>query len=207
MPSNASPERKKIIRAYGANLILTSPLEGTDGAQRRVREIVGQNPDQYFYPDQYNNDGNWKAHYYTTAEEVIDQTEGRITHFIAGLGTTATFIGISRRLKEFNPAVRCISLQPDSPIHGLEGLKHLESAIVPGIYDATVADLNLEVSTEEAYSMVKRLARKEGLFVGVSSGAALSGALRVAHEIKEGVVVTIFPDGGTKYLNEHFWDG
>jgi len=206
MPSNASIERKKILKVYGADLILTNPLEGTDGAQRKVKEIVEQNPERYFYPDQYNNDANWKAHYYTTAEEIIEQTKGRITHFVAGLGTTGTFIGTARRLKEFNPAIRCISFQPDSPMHGLEGLKHLETAVVPGIYDPTVADENLEISTEEAYKMAKRLAREEGFFVGISAGAAMVGALKVALEIEEGVIVTIFPDGGSKYLSENFWD-
>jgi cysteine synthase B len=206
LPANAGFERKHILRAYGADLIYTSQLEGTDGAQRKVKELVAQNPEKYFYPDQYNNDANWRAHYYTTAEEILEQTEGRITHFIAGLGTTGTFIGVSRRLKEYNPAIKCISLQPDLPLHGIEGLKHLPTALVPGIYDSAVADEKLEVSTESAYRMVKLLARKEGLFVGVSSGAAVAGALKIASQLEEGVIVTVLCDGGGKYISAQFWN-
>ncbi|MEK6570651.1 MAG: pyridoxal-phosphate dependent enzyme, partial [Bacteroidota bacterium] len=181
-------------------------LEGTDGAQRRVKELVRESPDRYFYADQYNNHANWHAHYKTTALEIIEEANGRLTHFVAGLGTSGTFVGIAKRLKEHNPEIRCISFQPDSPLHGLEGLKHMPTAIVPGIYDPHLADENLEVSTEEAYEMVKLLAREEGLFVGVSSGAAMAVSLRVAKEISEGVIVTVFPDGGEKYLSERFWD-
>jgi len=206
LPENASPERKRMLKAYGAEVILTSPLEGTDGAQRKVREIVAADPDRYFYPDQYNNDANWRAHYQTTANEVWEQTEGRITHFVAGLGTTGTFVGTTRRLKELNPEVECIAFQPDAPYHGLEGMKYLETAIVPGIWDATLPDREMTAATEEAYAMVKRLAREEGLFVGVSAGAAVATALEVARTLSEGVIVTILCDGADKYLSERFWD-
>jgi cysteine synthase B len=205
LPANASTERLRVLRAYGAELILTNPVEGTDGAQRVVKQLVEEHPTKYFYPDQYNNPANWQAHYGTTAAEIYEQTNGRITHFVAGLGTTGTFVGTSRRLKELVPSVKCIAFQPDSPLHGLEGLKHLSTALVPGIYDSTLADENLEISTEESYDMVKRLAREEGLFVGVSSGAALATALKVAQSLDEGVVVTIFSDGGSKYVSESFW--
>jgi cysteine synthase B len=205
IPANASPERLRILQAYGAMLVLTDPLEGTDGSQRVVRQLVEKNPTKYFYPDQYNNPANWQAHYTSTAIEIYEQTKGRITHFVAGLGTTGTFVGTARKLKELVPRVKCIAFQPDSPLHGLEGLKHLRTALVPGIYDSTLADESLEISTEESYDMVKRLTREEGLFVGVSSGAALAAALKVAQSLDEGVVVTIFPDGGCKYINESFW--
>jgi cysteine synthase B len=206
LPDNAGIERKRILRAYGAELVLTDPLQGSDGAIRRVRQLYADAPDQYFYPDQYSNPANWQAHYRTTAVEVFEQTGGRVTHFIAGLGTSGTFVGTGRKLKELNPGIQLISLQPDSPFHGLEGLKHMASAIVPGIYDQGLADVNLEISTEDAYEMVKRLARQEGLFVGLSSGAAMAGVLRVARDLKSGVIVTIFPDGGDKYLSERFWE-
>ncbi|MBI1804500.1 MAG: cysteine synthase family protein [Ignavibacteriae bacterium] len=206
LPENASEERKRILRTYDVDLIFTSPLEGTDGAQRVVKELVAAHPEKYYYPDQYNNPANWQSHYKTTAREIWSQTGGRVTHFVAGLGTTGTFIGTTRRLKELNPFVLCISFEPDSPLHGLEGLKHMETAIVPGIYDATLADDHLRVSTEEAYDMVRRLAREEGLFVGISSGAAMATALRVASELHSGVVVTIFPDGGEKYLSDTVWE-
>jgi cysteine synthase B len=206
LPDNASIERKRILRAYGAELILTDPLLGSDGAILEARRLYAENPERYFYPDQYNNSANWQAHYKTTAVEIYEQTGGHITHFVAGLGTSGTFMGTGRRLKEYNPEVQLISLQPDSPFHGLEGLKHIASAIVPGIYDSELADANLEVTTEEAYEMVKRLAREEGLLVGISSGAATAGALRVARQVKSGVIVVIFPDGGDKYLSERFWD-
>jgi S-sulfo-L-cysteine synthase (O-acetyl-L-serine-dependent) len=202
MPSNASIERKKIITAYGAQLTLTNALEGTDGAQRTVRDLVKKSPGKYFYPDQYNNDANWKAHYSGTSEEILRQTDGRVTHFVAGLGTSGTFVGVTRRLKEFRSNIRCISVQPDSPMHGIEGLKHLPSAIVPGIYDASLADDNLFISTEEAQAMTHTLARVEGLFVGISSGANVIAALRVAKQISEGVVVTVLCDDGSKYLTE-----
>ncbi len=205
LPDNASPERKLILRAFGAELVLTSPLEGTDGAIREVRRMVAEHPDQYFYPDQYSNDSNWRAHFDTTAPEIIEQTAGRVTHFVAGLGTSGTFVGTGRRLREFNPATRLISFQPDSPFHGLEGLKHMETALVPRIYDAQLADEDLRVSTEAAHAMVRRLAREEGCLVGISSGAALVAALDVARRIDTGVVVTVFPDGAEKYLTESFW--
>ena len=171
LPKNASIERKQSLIAYGAELIFTDPAEGTDGAQRLVKTLVESDPHRYFYPDQYNNDANWKAHYETTALEIWQQTEGRITHFVAGLGTSGTFMGVTRRLKELNSDIQCIAMQPDSPLHGLEGMKHMTSALVPGIYDPEVADAQVEVATEDAHTMVLRLAREEGLLVGVSSGA------------------------------------
>jgi len=206
IPSNVSLERKRILKAYGAEIVYTDPMEGSDGAIRRVRELAAREPEKYFYANQYNNPANWQAHYQTTAPEIFEQTEGRITHFGAGLGTTGTFIGTARRLKELKPDVRCISFQPDSPFHGLEGLKHLPTSIIPGIYDPAVADENLEVSTEDAYAMALRLAREEGLLVGISSGAAVVAALQVASQVRRGVIVTIFPDSGDKYLSERFWD-
>lgn len=205
LPENASSERKLILRALGAELVLTSPLEGTDGAIREVRRLVAAHPNEYFYPDQYSNDGNWRAHFDTTGTEIIEQTEGRITHFVAGLGTSGTFVGTGRRLRQFNPAIKLISFQPDSPFHGLEGLKHMASAMVPAIYDPSIADENLEVRTEDAHRFVRRLAREEGLMVGISSGAALAAALNVARRLEKGVVVVIFPDGAEKYLSEAFW--
>lgn len=205
LPVNANEERKALLRAYGAHLILTDPRLSSDGAILKARELYAAEPDKYFYPDQYNNPANWQAHYHTTAPEIWAQTGGRITHFVAGLGTSGTFIGTSRRLREFNPAIRLISFQPDAPFHGLEGMKHMESAIVPGIYDPTLADENREVGTEEAHAMVKRLAREEGILIGISAAAALVCSLRVAEEIEEGVIVTIFCDSGTRYLSERFW--
>lgn len=206
LPANASPERKRMLKAFGAEVTLTDPLEGTDGAQRRVKEIFAADPERYFYPDQYNNEANWRAHYFGTAEEIWQQTGGRITHFVAGLGTTGTFVGTRRRLKELNSAIECISFQPESPMHGLEGMKHLETALVPGIWDPSAPDQELWAETEDAYAMVKRLCREEGLFVGISSGAAVDMALRVARTLTEGVVVTILCDGADKYLSERFWD-
>jgi S-sulfo-L-cysteine synthase (O-acetyl-L-serine-dependent) len=205
MPSNVSAERKQILAAYGAEIIYTDPLEGSDGAIRRVREMAAEHPHLYFYANQYDNPANWRAHYQTTAPEIFEQTGGRITHFVAGLGTSGTFVGTSRRLKELKPSVRCISFQPDSPFHGLEGLKRMASAIRPGIYDPAVADEDIAVSTEEAYATTLRLAREEGLLVGVSSGAAMAAALRLAESVRQGVVVTIFCDSGDKYLSERFW--
>jgi S-sulfo-L-cysteine synthase (O-acetyl-L-serine-dependent) len=205
VPENASSERKLILRALGAELVLTSPLESTDGAIREARRLYQSDPDRYFYPDQYNNDANWKAHYDTTAPEIIEQTSGRLTHFVAGLGTSGTFVGTARRLRKFNPAIKMISFQPDSPFHGLEGLKHMDSAIVPGIYDPTLADEDLRIGTERAYRMVRRLAREEGLLAGISSGAAVAAMLDVAQRLDRGVVVTVFPDGAEKYLTESFW--
>jgi len=205
LPRNASVERKQSLIAYGAELILTDPHESTDGAQRYVKTMVESDPEKYFYPDQYNNDANWRAHYETTAMEIWNQTQGRVTHFVTGLGTSGTFMGVTRRLKELNPAIQCISMQPDSPLHGLEGLKHMETAMVPGIYDPGIADAQVEVATEDAHQMVLRLAREEGYLVGVSSGGNLVGAMKVASELKDGVVVTIFCDSAAKYLSESFW--
>jgi cysteine synthase B len=205
LPKNASIERKQSLIAYGAELIFTDPHEGTDGAQRHVKNLVDSDPDKYFYPDQYNNDANWKAHYETTAMEIWRQTDGRITHFVTGVGTSGTFMGVTRRLKELNPAVQCFSMQPDSPLHGLEGLKHMPTALVPGIYEPSIADGEVAVATEDAHQMVLRLAREEGFLVGVSSGANLVAALNVAAKVKEGVVVTIFCDSAAKYLSESFW--
>ena len=205
LPENASPERRLILRAFGAELVLTNPLEGTDGAIREVRRMVSAEPGRYFYPDQYSNESNWRAHFDSTAPEIVEQTGGRITHFVAGLGTSGTFMGTGRGLRRFSPAVKLISFQPDSPFHGLEGLKHMASAMVPPIYDSALADEDLRVGTEAAYAMVRRLACEEGLMVGVSSGAALVATLDVARRIREGVVVTVFPDGAEKYLSEKFW--
>jgi S-sulfo-L-cysteine synthase (O-acetyl-L-serine-dependent) len=206
LPKNASEERKRILEAYGVELVLTDPLAGSDGAILAVREIVAADPDKYFYPDQYNNPANWRAHYETTGVEIFEQTGGRITHFVAGLGTSGTFVGAGRRLRELKPEVKLISMQPDSPFHGLEGLKHMETAIVPGIYDSALADEEVEVNTEEAHAMVKRLARGEGWFVGISSAANVVAAMRVAERIDEGVIVTILCDDASKYLSEKFWD-
>jgi cysteine synthase B len=206
LPDNASSERKLILRALGAELVLTNPLEGTDGAIREARRLYAEDPERYFYPDQYNNDANWQAHYDTTAPEIIEQTSGRLTHFVAGLGTSGTFVGTGRRLRKFNPAIRLISFQPDSPFHGLEGLKHMDTAIVPGIYDSGLADEDLRVETERAYRMVRRLAREEGLLAGISSGAAVAAMVDVAKRLDRGIVVTVFPDGAEKYLSESFWN-
>ena len=207
LPSNASPERKQILHAYGAQIIETDPSEGTDGAQSYVKDLVSKSPDKYFYPDQYNNDENWRAHYENTAPEIWKQTKGRITHFIAGLGTSGTFMGTTRRLKEFKPAIYSVAVQPDSPLHGLEGMKHMATALVPGIYNSHIADEQVEVATEDAQRTCRLLAQKEGLFVGVSSGANVFAALRLAKYLPSGsVVVTILCDTGTRYLNESFWE-
>jgi cysteine synthase B len=201
LPQNAGRQRKEILRSLGVEVIETDPLLATDGAQLVARELAASEPDKYFYPDQYNNPANWRAHYETTAPEIWTQTEGRITHFIAGLGTSGTFVGTARRLKELNPALQTISMQPDSPFHGLEGLKHMATAIVPGIYDPSLADASVEVTTEDGQEMVKRLAREEGLLVGTSSGANVFAALRLALSLQEGsVVVTVLCDGGERYL-------
>jgi S-sulfo-L-cysteine synthase (O-acetyl-L-serine-dependent) len=205
LPENASPERKLILRAFGAELVLTNPLEGTDGAIRAVRQLVSEQPAEYFYPDQYSNESNWRAHFDNTGPEIIEQTDGRVTHFVAGLGTSGTFMGAGRALRNFNPSIRLISFQPDSPFHGLEGLKHMETALVPAIYDPSLADENLSVGTEIAHHFVRRLAREEGLLVGISAGAALAATLDVARRLTEGVIVTVFPDGAEKYLSETFW--
>jgi cysteine synthase B len=207
LPSNVSPERKRMLQAYGAEMIFTDPGEGSDGAIRKARELASAVPDKYFYADQYSNDANWRAHYYTTANEIWRQTEGRITHFVAVLGTSGTFIGTARRLKELNPQILCISLQPDSPFHGIEGAKHMPTSIVPRIYDPGVADCNLGIGTEEAYAMMKRMAREEGLLVGISAGAAMAGCLRIAASAgPEAVIVTVLPDASDKYLSERFWE-
>ncbi|HLM77959.1 MAG TPA: cysteine synthase family protein [Rubrobacteraceae bacterium] len=206
MPKNASEERKRILRAYGVEVVLTDPGEGSDGAIREARRLYAEDPELYFYPDQYKNPANPRAHYESTAPEIWEQTEGEVTHFVAGLGTSGTFIGISRRFKEYNPEIKVISFEPDSPFHGLEGMKHMASAIVPEIYDPTIADENLGASTEEAYEMVKRLAREDGILVGLSSGAAVATSLRVAQELESGVIVTVLCDGADKYLSESFWE-
>jgi cysteine synthase B len=205
VPENVTPERKRILRAFGAEIVFTDPMDGSDGAILRAKAMYAAHPDLYFYPDQYNNPGNWRSHYDTTAPEIIEQTGGRLTHFVAGLGTSGTFVGVGRRLREFNPDIRLISVQPDSPLHGLEGLKHMETAIVPGIYDARLADEDLAIATEEAFELTRQLAR-QGLFVGISSGANLAGALRVARNASNAVMVVVFCDGGEKYLSERFWD-
>jgi cysteine synthase B len=206
MPGNASEERKKILRAYGVEFVLTDPGEGSDGAIREVRRLYAEDPERYFYPDQYSNPANPRAHYESTAPEIWDQTGGEITHFVAGLGTSGTFVGTASRLKEYNPEIKVISFEPESAFHGLEGMKHMESAIVPEIYDPTIADENRRIATEDAYEMVKRLAREDGVLVGVSAGAAVATALEVAREIEGGVVVTILCDGADKYLSESFWE-
>jgi cysteine synthase B len=206
LPANANRERKKILRAYGVEVIETDPLEGSDGAIRKARALVAEHPDQYLYLDQYSNDANWRAHYETTGPEIWRDTGGRVTHWVSALGTSGTFMGTSRRLKEYDPRITCVSVQPDSPFHGLEGLKHMESAIVPRIYDATLADRDLGAPTEASIALMRRLAREEGLLVGVSAGAALWGAIEVARALDEGVVVTLFPDSGERYLSEeHLW--
>ncbi len=235
VPENVSPERKRILQAYSANIIYTDPAEGSDGAIKIARQLAERHPDLYFYADQYSNDANWRAHYETTANEIWQQTEGRITHFVAMLGTTGTFVGTTRRLRELNPMIRCISLQPDSAFHGIEGAKHLPSAIVPRIYDPSLADENLEIATEDAHAMARRLAREHGLLLGVSAAAAVVGSLRVAERaqkedlrnagrfnevrfqderFKDGrlkddpraTIVTILCDSGEKYLSERFWN-
>src|SRR5947208_13323455 len=209
MPGNVSVERKRILFAYGANIIYTDPADGSDGAITAARELYAREPEKYFYADQYSNDGNWQAHYHGTDEEIWQQTEGRVTHFVAMLGTSGTFMGTSRRLKELNPNVRCISLQPDSPFHGIECAKHMASAIVPRIYDPSLADQDIGIATEKAYVMAKRLAREEGLLVGISAAAAVAGCLEVARQLPKtqpAVFVTILCDSGDKYLSELFWD-
>ncbi|MBI1257235.1 MAG: pyridoxal-phosphate dependent enzyme [Chloroflexi bacterium] len=210
LPANASPERIAILTAYGAELVLTDPLEGSDGAIRAVRALVAAEPERYFYADQYNNPANWQAHYQTTGEEIWQQTNGTVTHFLAGLGTSGTLMGTGRRLKDYNPDVEIVAAQPDSAFHGLEGLKHMPSAIKPGIYDEFFADRQMSLSTEGTYDMLRRLAREEGYLVGISSAAAMLGALQIADELaaagRPGVVVTLFPDNAYKYLSEkHIW--
>jgi cysteine synthase B len=209
LPANASPERIRILEAYGAELTLTDPALGTDGSIAQARRIAAGDPGRYAYLNQYDNDDNWRAHYEGTAWEIWNQTAGCITHFVAALGTSGTFTGTARRLRELNPAIRCISVQPDSPFHGLEGMKHMPTALVPGIYDPALADGNLEIRTETAQRAVKRLIREEGMLVGVSSGAALAACIEVARGIprdRPSMIVTIFPDNGEKYLSERFWE-
>jgi cysteine synthase B len=206
VPGNVNGERLQLLRAYGAELILTDPSESTDGAQRLVRVMVDESPGKYFYPDQYNNDANWKAHFDTTAPEIWRQTDQQVTHFVAGMGTSGTFMGVSRRLKQFNPAIQCISMQPDGPLHGLEGMKHMATALVPGIYDRTLADEEVEVGTDDAHETTRRLARTHGLMVGVSAGANVFAAMRLARTLAPGsVVVTILCDAGGRYLGDPFW--
>ena len=230
MPTNVSEERKKILAAYGANIIYTDPGEGSDGAIRRAHELAAEHPDLYFYADQYSNNANWLAHYHGTANEIWQQTEGRITHFVAMLGTSGTFMGTTRRLKELNPEIQCISLQPDSAFHGIEGAKHMASAIVPRIYDPNLADANLEIATEDAHAMARRIARECGVLLGISAAAGIAGSLRVSGQLQlrkdqqgkdrqgkdhqgedrqrkdqQAVVVTILCDSGDKYLSERFW--
>jgi cysteine synthase B len=208
MPSNVSVERKKLLQAFGAKIVYTDPGEGSDGAIIKARQMASAEPDQYVYVDQYSNDANWRAHYENgSADEIWRQTEGTVTHFVSMLGTSGTFVGTSRRLKELNPSIQCVSLQPDSPFHGIEGGKHMETSIVPNIYDPDIADRDLGIRTEDAHAMVRRLAREEGLLVGVSGAAALVGALEVAKSAPaESVIVTVFPDSGDRYLSEHFWE-
>lgn len=207
---NINTERKKVLLAYGADLIFTDPLEGSDGAIRKAREMYQQSPELYFYADQYNNEENWKAHYETTGQEIWDETEGTVTHFIAGLGTSGTFRGTGTRLRDFNHGIKLISVQPNSPLHGLEGLKHMETSIVPGIYDPDLADENLFISTEEAQDLVIRAAREEGLLIGVSGGANTAASLRIGGHLYEAgekaVLVTVIPDSGERYLSERFWE-
>jgi cysteine synthase B len=209
MPSNVSPERKNILAAYGAQIIWTDPADGSDGAIRKARELAANDPEKYFYADQYGNENNWLAHYHGTANEIWQQTEGRITHFVAGLGTSGTFMGTARRLRELNPRIQCISMQPDSPFNGLEGLKHMATAIVPPIYDPALADRNIDMPTERAYIMAKRLGKTQGLLIGVSAAAAVAASLDIAEEEatagREAVIVTILPDSADKYLSERFW--
>ena len=210
LPANASQERKRILKAYGAEVVMTDPAEGSDGAIRKCRQIYESHPDRYYYPDQYNNPANWKAHFETTGPEIIEQTNGRITHFVAGLGTSGTFTGVTRRLRRDMPGVKCYSAQPASAFHGIEGLKHMPTAIVPGIYDDTLGDGNVWLETEDAYRMVRRLAREEGLLVGISSGANVTAALCLSRELhragENAVIVTIFCDSADKYLSEKFWE-
>jgi S-sulfo-L-cysteine synthase (O-acetyl-L-serine-dependent) len=206
MPKNASEERKKILKAYGVDFVLTDPGEGSDGAIREARRLHAEDPERYFYPDQYSNPANPRSHCESTAPEIWEQTGGEVTHFVAGLGTSGTFVGTATRLKEYNPGIEVISFEPDSPFHGLEGMKHMESAIVPPIYDPMIADQNLAARTEDAYEMVKRVAREDGILIGISAGAAVATALKVAREIDSGTVVTILCDGADKYLSESFWE-
>jgi cysteine synthase B len=206
MPANVSDERKKILRAYGAKLHLTDPLEGSDGAIVRARELVAQDPERYFYADQYNNDANWRAHYETTAPEIWKQTNGRITHFVAGIGTSGTLMGNARRLREYNPNIQIVEVEPADELQIIEGLKHMESAIVPGIYDFDMANRKIAVEAEDAYLTALDVAKQEGLFVGFSAGAAIYAARKIAQELDEGVIVCVLPDGGERYLSTVKWE-
>jgi cysteine synthase B len=210
MPTNVSPERKRVLAAYGANVVWTDPADGSDGAIRKARELAVAEPEKFFYADQYGNENNWKAHYRTTANEIWKQTEGRLTHFVAGMGTSGTFMGTTRRLRELNPAIQCYSMQPDSPFNGLEGLKHMATAIVPPIYDYRLADRNIEMETERAHSMARRLGRTEGLLVGVSAAGNVAAALQIAEEEaaagRNAIIVTVLCDAADKYLSERFWE-
>jgi cysteine synthase B len=207
LPANASSSRRATLAAYGVELVLTDPLEGTDGAIRKAREMAAANPERFFYPDQYSNPANWRAHFDTTGPEIWRDAGGAITDFVAGLGTSGTFVGMSRFLKRMSPSIRCVSVEPDGPLHGLEGLKHMESAMVPAIYDPTLADDRVTMATEEAYAMCRRLVREEGVFVGPSSGANVAAALRVGRQAgRPATVVTILCDGGGRYLSERFWE-
>jgi cysteine synthase B len=206
LPESASPERKRLLKLYGATIIDTPPADGTDGAILEARRLYAEHPDRYFYPDQYNNPANWQAHYYGTAPEIWQQTDGRVTHFVAVVGTSGTFVGASRRLKQYNPGIRIVEVQPDGAFHGLEGMKHMASALVPGIYDPSLADEKAAVGTEEAQAMSRDLARYEGILAGPSGGAGVLAALRVARSLRSGVVVTVLPDGGSRYLQDTFWD-
>ncbi|MDR1838053.1 MAG: cysteine synthase family protein [Treponema sp.] len=208
MPANASFERKKILRAYGAQIIDTDPLESSDGAYLAVKKLVEENPEKYFYPDQYNNENNWKAHYETTGVEILEQTNNTVTHFVAGAGTSGSFMGISKRLKAHNSEIKAVFMQPDSPFHGLEGMKHMETTIKPGFFDESIIDGRIEIGTEEAYEMTRRLAKEEGLFVGVSAGANVLAAVKTAEKLPEGsVVVTLLCDGGYRYMSEPVLEG
>jgi cysteine synthase B len=206
VPASVTPERLRTLRAYGADVVLTNAMDGSDGAIREARRMHSEDPVRYFYADQYNNDANWRAHYDSTALEILEQTGGRLTHFVAGLGTSGTFMGVGRRLREHSPAIRLVGVQPDSAVHGIEGLKYMETSIQPGIYDPALADEDARVTTEQAWTFTRRLAAEEGLLVGVSSGAALAASLAVAARIREGIIVTVFPDSGTRYLTEPFWN-
>jgi cysteine synthase B len=210
MPANVSLERKRILHAYGAQVEWTEPDQGSDGAIRRAREMAGNDPQRFCYVDQYSNDANWLAHYHSTGPEILAQTSGQVTHFVVGLGTSGTFMGTTRRLKEYNPAIRAIAMQPDSPFHGLEGLKHMQSSIVPAIYNPHLADREMEVETEAAYAMAKQLAREEGLLVGISAAAAVVACRRIAEEEaaagRDALIVTVLPDAADKYLSERFWE-
>ncbi len=206
IPANASPERLAILSALGVDFVKSSPLEGSDGALHAARELAAAHPDAYFYANQYDNPANWLAHYYSTGPEIIEQTDGRVTHFVAGLGTSGTLMGTGRALKAYNPLIQLAAVQPDAPFHGLEGLKHMATAVRPGIYDRRLADEQVTVATEAAHAMARRLAREEGLFTGVSAAAAAVAALRVAERLEAGVVVALFPDAGHKYASERFWN-